>query len=81
MIILVPFSREIQIFTMILCGVNKKILIMLIVAGTGLPIQMIISSLYPASEYSFALGLALAVFGVIIAIEIVLYSKVRNEIS
>jgi hypothetical protein len=42
---------------------------------------MIISSLYPASEYSFALGLALAVFGVIIAIEIVLYSKVRNEIS
>jgi len=54
---------------------------MLIVAGIGLPIQMIISSLYPASEYSFALGLALAIFGVLIAIEIVLYSKVRKEIS
>ncbi|MDH3610680.1 MAG: hypothetical protein OEM79_02840 [Nitrosopumilus sp.] len=78
---MVPISREIQIFTKTCCGVNKKILIMLIVAGIGLPIQMIISSLYPASEYSFALGLALAIFGVLIAIEIVLYSKVRKEIS
>ena len=59
---------------------NRKILIMLIVAGVGLIIQMIISSLYPASEYSFTLGVALAVFGVIIAIQIGLYNKVRKEI-
>ena len=53
---------------------------MIIVAGIGLPIQLILSSLYPASEYSFTLGVALAIFGVIIAIEIALYNKVRKEI-
>ena len=60
---------------------NKKILIMMIIAGIGVPIQIILTSLYPASEYSFTLGVALAIFGVIIAIEIVLYSKVKKEIS
>ena len=59
---------------------NKKILIMLTIAGIALPIQMILSSMYPASEYSFTLGVALAIFGVITAIMIVLYSKVRKEI-
>ncbi len=59
---------------------NKKILIMLTIAGISLPIQMILSSMYPASEYSFTLGVALAIFGVITAIMIVLYSKVRKEI-
>lgn len=54
---------------------------MLIIAGGGLIIQMILSSLYPASEYSFTLGLALAIFGVIIAIQIALYSKVKKEIQ
>ena len=54
---------------------------MLVVAAVGLVIQMIISSLYPASEYSFTLGIALAIFGVIIAIQIGLYSKVRKEIG
>jgi len=61
--------------------VNKKILLMLIIAGIGLPIQIILSSMYPASEYSFTLGVALAIFGIIIAIEIALYNKVRKEIQ
>ena len=59
---------------------NKKILIMIIIAGIGLSIQIILSSMYPASEYSFTLGVALAIFGIIIAIEIALYNKVRKEI-
>jgi len=59
---------------------NKKILIMLIIAGVGVIIQMIISSVYPASEFSFVSGLALAIFGVIMAIQIALYSKVKKEI-
>jgi len=54
---------------------------MLIVAHVGFVIQIIIVSLYPPSEFGFVYGLALAVFGVVIAIEIVLYSKVRKEIS
>jgi len=59
---------------------NKKILIMIIIAGIGLPIQIILSSMHLASEYSFTLGVALAIFGIIIAIEIALYNKVRKEI-
>lgn len=58
---------------------NKKILIMLIIAGVGVIIQMIISSMYPASEFSFVSGLALAVFGVIIVIQITLSSKVKRN--
>ena len=53
---------------------------MLTIGGIALPIQMILSLMYPASEYSFTLGVALAIFGVITAIMIVLYSKVRKEI-
>ncbi len=59
---------------------NKKILLMMIVAGGGFFITLAITSVFPASEYSFVSGLALAIFGVIIAIQIVLYSKVRKEI-
>jgi len=59
---------------------NKKILVMMIVAGVGVIAQMIISSIHPASEISFALGVALVIFGVIIAIQIILYSKVKKEI-
>ncbi len=54
---------------------------MLIVAGAGVIIQMIISSVYPASEFSFVSGLALAAFGVILAIQIILYNKVKKEIQ
>ena len=54
---------------------------MMIIAGVGIIAQMIISSIYPASEISFALGVALAIFGVIIAIQIMLYSKVKKEIQ
>jgi len=54
---------------------------MLIIAGIGIIIQMFISSVFPASEISFALGVALAIFGIIIAIQIVLYSKVKREMS
>ena len=59
---------------------SKKILAMIIVAGVGLVIQTIVTSLYPASEFSFTTGLALAIFGVILAIQIGLYSKARKEI-
>jgi len=59
---------------------NKKILLMLIIGAIGLPLQIILVSLYPASEYSFTLYVALAIFGIIAAIMIVLYSKVRKEI-
>ena len=53
---------------------------MMILAGIGLVIQIILSSIYPASEYSFTLGVALAIFGIIIAIMIVMYNKTRKEI-
>ena len=59
---------------------NKKILLMLIIAGVGIIIQMFISSIYPASEISFVLGVALAIFGIIIALQIILYSKAKKEI-
>ncbi len=60
---------------------SKKILLMMVLGFVGLVIQIILSSLYPASEYSFTLGIGLAIFGIIIAIMIILYSKARNEIS
>jgi len=44
--------------------VNRKILLILIIAGAGVIIQMFNSSIYPASEISFALGVALAIFGI-----------------
>jgi hypothetical protein len=72
--------REIQIFTIVKFRVNKKILFMMFLASFGLVIEMLLVSFYPASEYSFTLGVALAIFGIIIAIQIVLYSKVRKEI-
>ena len=59
---------------------NRKILMMLVIASFGLPIQFVITSVYPASEFSFVYGLSLAIFGIIAAIMIVLYSKVRKEI-
>ncbi len=59
---------------------NKKILLMMIIAAVGFVIQMIISTIYRASESSLILGIALAIFGIIIAIEIVLYSKVKKQI-
>ena len=59
---------------------NKKILIMMAIASFGVVIQLIISSIFPASDLSLALGIALAVFGIMIAIMIALYSKVRKEI-
>ena len=59
---------------------NKKILIMLIIGSIALPIQMILTSMYPASEYSFTFGVALAIFAIIVAIMIALYSKARKEI-
>ena len=59
---------------------NKKIVIMLVIAGIAFPIQVILTSMYPASEYSFTFGVALAIFAIIVAIMIALYSKVRKEI-
>ena len=59
---------------------NKKILIILIIGGIALPIQMILTSMYPASEYSFTFGVALTIFVIIVAIMIALYSKARKEI-
>ena len=60
--------------------ISKRILAMIIVAGVGLAVQTIITLIYPASEFSFMTGLALAIFGVILAIQIGLYSKARKEI-
>ncbi|WP_428326456.1 hypothetical protein [Nitrosopumilus sp.] len=60
---------------------NKKILLMLIIAGIGIITQMILTSFYPASEYSFTLGVALAIFGIIIAIQTTLYNKAKKRIS
>ena len=60
---------------------NKKILAMMAIASGGLVIQMIISAIFPASQFNLALGLGLAIFGIIITIEIILYSKFRKEIS
>ena len=54
---------------------DKKILVMLIVAALGLPIQVLLTSWYPASDLSFITGLSLAVFGIAIAIQISLYSR------
>ena len=59
---------------------NKKILAMIIVAGGGLMVQIIITSIYPASEFSFTTGFVLAIFCVILAIQIRLFSKARKEI-
>ena len=53
---------------------------MLIIAGVWLVIQMILTSLYPASQYSFALGIALAIFGIIVAVQIGIYNKAKKEI-
>jgi len=53
---------------------------MLVIGSIGLPILFVITSVYPASEFSFVYGLGLAIFGIITAIMIVLYSKVRKEI-
>lgn len=53
---------------------------MIIVAGGGFFITTMITAIYPASEYIFVSSLALAIFGIMIAIQIVLYSKVRKEI-
>lgn len=76
-----PIIGEIQIPIKMEKFVNKKILVMMTIASGGLVIQMIISAIFPASEFSFALGLGLAIFGILIAIEIILYSQVRKEIS
>ena len=53
---------------------------MIIVAGGGLMVQIIITSIYPASEFSFTTGFVLAIFCVILAIQIRLFSKARKEI-
>ena len=60
---------------------NKKILLMMTLGGVGLVIQLILSSLYPASEYSFTLGVALAIFAIITAIMIVLFGKTKKDFS
>ena len=59
---------------------NQKILIMLIIAGAGVVAQMIIVSIFPESQISFVLGIALAVFAIFVAIQIALYSKAKKEI-
>jgi len=53
---------------------------MLIIGGIAFPIQMILTSMYPTSEYSFTFGVALVIFAIIVAIMIALYSKARKKI-
>jgi len=58
--------------------VNKKILVMMIIGAVGLVFQMVMSSFYRDSESSLVLGIALAAFGIMVAIQIVIYSKVKK---
>jgi len=58
-----------------------KILIMMAIAGGGFYIQLVITCMYTVSEFSFTLPIALAIFGIIVTIQIILYSKVRKEIN
>ena len=59
---------------------NKKILIMIFMAGSGAIFQMIFVSIYPPSEFPIVPYVSLAFFGIIISIEITLYSKIKKEL-
>ena len=59
---------------------NKKILVMMILGAVGLVFQMVLSSFYRDSESSLVLGIALAAFGTMVAVQIAIYSKVKKEI-
>jgi hypothetical protein len=59
---------------------NKKVLIMIFMAGSGTIFQMIFVSIYPPSEFPIVPYASLAFFGIIISIEITLYSKVKKEL-
>lgn len=49
-------------------------------AGSGTIFQMIFVSIYPPSEFPIVPYVSLAFFGIIISIEITLYSKVKKEL-
>ena len=59
---------------------SKKILLMMAVAMAGFAVQTAITLAYPASEFAFTTGLALAIFCVVVAVQIGLYSRVRKEV-
>jgi hypothetical protein len=59
---------------------NKKVLIMIFMAGGGTIFQMIFVSIYSPSEFPIVPYVSLAFFGIIISIEITLYSKVKKEL-
>ena len=59
---------------------NKKVLIMIFMAGGGAIFQMIFVSIYSPSEFPIVPYVSLAFFGIIISIEITLYSKVKKEL-
>jgi hypothetical protein len=59
---------------------NKKVLIMIFMAGSGTIFQMIFVSIYPPSEFPIVHYVSLAFFGIIISVEITLYSKAKKEL-
>ena len=62
------------------CLMNKKVLIMIFMASGGTIFQMIFVSIYPLSEFHIVPYVSLAFFGIILSIEITLYSKVKKEL-
>ena len=59
---------------------NKKVPIMMFMAGGGTIFQIIFISIYPPSEFPIVSYVSLAFFEIIISIEITLYSKVKKEL-
>ena len=53
---------------------------MIFMAGSGIVFQMIFVSIYPPSEFPIVPYVSLAFFGIVISIEITLYSKVKKEL-
>ncbi|MDH3395820.1 MAG: hypothetical protein OEL52_06665 [Nitrosopumilus sp.] len=59
---------------------NKKVLIMIFMAGGGTIFQIIFVSIYSPSEFPIVPYVSLAFFGITLSIEIILYSKVKKEL-
>lgn len=59
---------------------NKKVLMMIFFAGGGAIFQMILVGIYPPAEFEIIPYVSVAFFGIIISIELALYSKVKKEL-
>ena len=54
-------------------------MILIAVIGTYIPLTLVF--MFPVSEFEIVSYIAVAIFGIIMSIEITLYSKVRKEIA